>query len=156
MVEAARFPCIHAKRERRSRSRAGLGAYCSVNRSADKGCIESNPIPRLPSEKGSPRRDNERAVSKYEGHKANLPNFCSAHSHDTPSWLGRESGTARPRIVTNFFKPGPRGRWQPEPSDKGCSALILAAILTAIRNVRDSMGLINNGKRVLLWLLGYF
>lgn len=85
MVEAARFPCIHAKRERRSRSRAGLGAYCSVNRSADKGCIESNPIPRLPSEKGSPRRDNERAVSKYEGHKANLPNFCSAHSRDTPS-----------------------------------------------------------------------
>lgn len=76
---------IDAKRERRSRARAGLGAYCSVNRSADKGCIESNPIPRLASEKGSPRRDNEHAVSKYEGHKANLPNFCSAHSRDTPS-----------------------------------------------------------------------
>lgn len=96
---------------------SGLRAYCLVNRFADKGCIQLNPIPRLASEKGSTRRDNERAVSKYEGHKANLPNFCGAHSRDTPSWLGRS--LARPVVSATshcdrLFKTRPRGWWQPE------------------------------------------
>lgn len=146
----------------------GYEAYCRANRSPNKGCIQSNPIPRLATRKGVREGDNERAVSKYEDHKANLLNFCAPHSRGTPSRLCSKLDPlsrlrphcdqlfkTRPSLMTT----GARATWY-----KWCLNFDFAAILPRFKQNKMMVKLRKiialrrkqESRRIFIILLNYF